>query len=331
VDYLSVIKNNIKKYGHSWWPKAAYHYTDIRNACNILTQGKLLSRNSALKSGVMVNDNASQSVISHSRIDVANYVRLYFRPLTPTQYYNEGYKPIELRMDGDLKANVPVPVFFAFALDRLLLTENIGFIESGLAGFSYNNIVYGADAFANLDFDAIYSEGPFVESNKEENRKKRRAELVVADCLNIDSSLICLMCRNEFERTTLLGLLDSETREKYQSHIKVFNNDLFYNNGFYITGFRVIEGKVFICFNDSNSKTKFAKGTNPDITLEICFYSGNKLIDTVVRVVKFLDSQIELYLPIAVNSYSRVDILIVEKEEKILMSSIPFSPLEYIG
>ena len=45
----------------------------------------------------MRSDNASQSVISVTMDDAKDYARLYFRPLTPTQFHNEGYKPEHIR------------------------------------------------------------------------------------------------------------------------------------------------------------------------------------------------------------------------------------------
>ncbi|MFC6290159.1 DarT ssDNA thymidine ADP-ribosyltransferase family protein [Levilactobacillus angrenensis] len=74
------------------WPRFAYHFTDILNAVNILKEEHIYSRNYAIQNGLMRNDNASNQVISQTSSDVGNYVRLYFRPKTPTQFYNEGFQ-----------------------------------------------------------------------------------------------------------------------------------------------------------------------------------------------------------------------------------------------
>ena len=68
----------------------------------------------------MRNDNASRQVIDMTNSGVVSKVRFYFRPLTPTQHYNEGYKHPALRYDQDENANVPVPIFLLFDLEKLL-------------------------------------------------------------------------------------------------------------------------------------------------------------------------------------------------------------------
>ena len=90
-----------------WWLKFAFHYTDVRNAANIIETGHLYSRNKALEDDSMTNDNANPDVIAQSS-DSHDWVRLYFRPKTPTQYRNEDIKPASTQGDG----HCPVPVFF---------------------------------------------------------------------------------------------------------------------------------------------------------------------------------------------------------------------------
>ena len=55
----------------------------------------------------MQTENASPSVISVSQNKIKEYARLYFRPRTPTQYHNEGYKPKHIR-NKDVNANCPL-------------------------------------------------------------------------------------------------------------------------------------------------------------------------------------------------------------------------------
>ena len=93
MSYLEVIQNNCEKHSPvSWWPRFAYHYTDITNVASILKSGYLYSRSNAKELGIMSNDNASRQVIDMTQTEAISCVRFYFRPLTPTQYYNEGYK-----------------------------------------------------------------------------------------------------------------------------------------------------------------------------------------------------------------------------------------------
>lgn len=48
MEYIDIINNNIKyNTPVKWWPKFAYHHTDVSNAVNILSTGFLYSRDNA--------------------------------------------------------------------------------------------------------------------------------------------------------------------------------------------------------------------------------------------------------------------------------------------
>ncbi|SDB66277.1 hypothetical protein [Butyrivibrio sp. INlla16] len=57
--YSEIIKKNMENAPIKWWPKYAYHFTDIRNAVNILSLGRLYSRFNAEHYDMMKNDNAN--------------------------------------------------------------------------------------------------------------------------------------------------------------------------------------------------------------------------------------------------------------------------------
>ncbi len=98
--------------GHpTWWPRFVYHFTDVRNAAAILQNDCLYSRAEASRLGLMQVDNASAEIIGQTRPEHLEFVRLYFRPRTPTQYRNEGIRPGGRR---ELSAHCPVPVYFCF-------------------------------------------------------------------------------------------------------------------------------------------------------------------------------------------------------------------------
>ena len=77
----------------AWWPNCLFHCTDIRNVVRILNSGELLSRVQAKASNTLEIDIASSDVIARTALEWQDYVRLYFRPKTPTQYNNEGFRP----------------------------------------------------------------------------------------------------------------------------------------------------------------------------------------------------------------------------------------------
>lgn len=149
-------------------PKFAFHYSDVKNAVSILSTSYLYKRTNAQKLGLMQNDNASRQVINMTMTEAAANVRFYFRPLTPTQYHNEGYKHPDLRYDGDAKANMPVPVFFAYDLEKLLCMPGIKFSEFPQS--EYGSQLYDTSSdFEKFHFDKIYSNNMIKIGEKPQN------------------------------------------------------------------------------------------------------------------------------------------------------------------
>lgn len=81
------IKTGMNPVKRQYWPKFAFHFTDITNAVDILKRGLLVSRDYANRQHIMINDNASSDVIAQTKPEIKKFVRLYFRPRTPTQFY----------------------------------------------------------------------------------------------------------------------------------------------------------------------------------------------------------------------------------------------------
>lgn len=239
MKYSDIIENNTKKTPVSWWPKFAYHYTDVTNAANILNKKCLYSRINAEKMGLMLNDNASRQVIDMTRTSVLSNVRFYFRPLTPTQYYNEGYKHPEIRY-------------------RLLSMRGIKFSEMKQAGNGsafYDDV----EAFSKFDFRKIYS-NDFEDLEK--NKSFRHAEILYPDVFKIDSCLKFVLCRNAVERNTLLNLLKEKNYDSYIAYrdkIKICRKDMFYNNGLSIADCRYLDNYLYIQFSDTYEKKKYMK------------------------------------------------------------------------
>lgn len=260
MNYKDIIADN--RANHSpvnWWPLYAYHCTDIRNAVSILSSGYLYSRINAESLNMMQNNNASLQVIEMTRPEIQSSVRFYFRPLTPTQYHNEGYKHPSIRYNNDSDANMPVPVFFVFDLNGLLSLPGIRFSEKSQAG-NNTNIYSTIDEFSKFDFDKIYSNG--YSDNPNEIKKFRHAELLFPDKLCIDSCLLKVCCRNSVERSTLLNLLKQENNRsfhKYSNYITIGRDSMFEKNGLFIQDCRYIDGIVSIYFADTYKKSKYAE------------------------------------------------------------------------
>jgi len=259
MEYAEVIRNNIEKNSPvKWWPRFAFHYTDVLNAVNILDKEYLYSRDNAQKMGLMVNDNASRQVIDMTNMAVRSNVRFYFRPLTPTQYYNEGYKHPQLRYENDTKANVPVPIFFLFNLNKLLAIKGVKFSEVRQAGKG-TQLYEGVEEFSKLDFGKIYSRG--YEDFKE-NLPYRQAEILHPNSMKIDSCIESILCRNPIEKMTLLNLIkekNSENYLKYRDKIKICKYDMFEYNGLYINDCNYLDNVLSIRFSDTFSKREYTR------------------------------------------------------------------------
>lgn len=255
MTFSEIINRNYSIAPVKWWTKFAFHYTDISNALGILQSETLYSRLHAQEEHLMKNDNASYQVIDMTASTAQSYVRFYFRPLTPTQYYNEGYKHPQLRYFNDPNANVPIPIFFAFNLEKLLSDSKVKFSETGQAGHG-STIKSGENEFEKLAFDKIYSDG-FV---NDETIKYRHAELLYPNSYSIINSLEAILCRNEFEQSMLLSLLRNTNEKlfyKYKPLIKVCKEKMFEKNGLFIQDVHLNGNKISFSFANTYEKQRY--------------------------------------------------------------------------
>lgn len=257
MKFEDIIQTNYKSLSGNGklWCRYAFHFTDISNAVEILANKTLYSRNVAKEMDVMHNDNASRQVINVTKSSILDYVRFYFRPLTPTQYHNEGFKHKDIRLNN---ANVPVPVFFVFDLNKLLNNPHTRFSEKSLAG-SGCEAYSSAEEFSKLDFEKIYSDGVMADK---EIRKYRQAEIIFPEKYNIDDSLVYIVCRNSLEKEYLTKTLykkDKSTYEKYINRIYVSKRDnIFYYNGLFLDACSYHDKQLSIVFSDAYKRRKYA-------------------------------------------------------------------------
>ena len=258
MEYRDIIQKNFDCHSKvRWWSKFAFHFTDVRNAASILASGRMFSRAIAKNRNIMPNDNASKQVIDLTDSKVISNVRFYFRPQTPTQYYNEGYKHPLLRFYGDSNANVPVPVFLLFDLEKMLSLPNVWFSETGQAGRG-TSLCSGIEAFSKLNFDYIYDNSS---ERWTETKSYRHAEIHIPDFFDIDECITDILCRNGIEQTTLLNLLrEKASRERYNRFkdiIKVYTKDTFYENGFFVQDCKYHRDSVSITFSDTRRAKEY--------------------------------------------------------------------------
>lgn len=232
MTYGEIIRRNCERITPQWWPKYAYHFTDVTNVVNILSLERLYSRVLANRMGVMGNDNASRQIIDMTATRAMAYARFYFRPLTPTQYYNEGYKHSQIRFSGDVYANIPVPIFLVFDLEQMLSTDGVVFSAQTQAGHG-SPLYTGVENFAQLPFEKIYSDGPC----DDDVRRYRHAEILCPDSYTVKDTLRMILCRNECEKATLLNMLRNgalHIYNRYKNFVRVAREHTFIRNGLFV-------------------------------------------------------------------------------------------------
>lgn len=258
-DYYEILSKwqNSGKLPINWWPKYVYHYTNITNLIEILKDEKIYSRKIVEQFHLMNNDNANREVIDITSENVKECVRLYFRPLTPTQYWNEGFKSREQRQNN---ANVPVPVFLTFRSYKILALDGCKFSEKGL--YTNQQLHDSPSDLEKFNYEKIFSDGRMREP--QETKSYRHAEVIFKDSLEL-SYLDNIWCRTSAEYTTLVYLLKKNMLyDKYSKYIGIKDtSELFYKNGSFINKVDIYADRIIINyhisqFNHKNSKFKMS-------------------------------------------------------------------------
>jgi hypothetical protein len=185
-----------------FWPRFFFHVTDVQNAASVLACGQLLCRNRARSEQRMVTENASAEILGQTSPWLFDFVRLYFRPRTPTFYRNEGVRPIGFR---DLAAHCPVPVALLFDTKDVAGRVGVQFSDGNLASHMTTR---GEDAgfLRGLDFREIYRDVWTPSDRNSRSITRRQAEIIVPGELDLDA-LRFVVARSAAERATLVTLL----------------------------------------------------------------------------------------------------------------------------
>lgn len=238
----------------SWWISYLFHFTDIDNALTILDEGTLYSRENVLKNNLMFNDNASLEVIKHTDENIKSYVRFYFRPKTPTQYNNEGFKFYQDR--GHLNAHCPRPIFFLFSLIKTFDNNECYFSDVSVASHSHH-LYSNYEDINKLDFSKIYHNGYYNKDERDDIVAHRHAEVLIKDKMDLENSLVQICCRSQAEYETFIRLLVDKNPlllEKYSKYITYKRVDLFYKNGYFIEEANLYYNHLSLLFNVPDPK-----------------------------------------------------------------------------
>ncbi|WP_143463654.1 DarT ssDNA thymidine ADP-ribosyltransferase family protein [Levilactobacillus enshiensis] len=235
IDVITQLTSNTIDVGlnptkRRYWPRFAFHFTDILNAVSILNSGFLVSRDYAASHHIMINDNASDSVISGTKDLVEQMVRFYFRPRTPTQFYNEGFQTSYSREQRKLTANCPVPVFLLFSLPELLNLPDTRFSDRTLARNENVELMSSPEEFSQLPFRYIYHDTSMMGLSPEQRRDvtgHKHAEIVIPE--KVDLNLLRqILVRSTAEKTTLLTLLHDCGNYQFDDYIQLGDESTFY-------------------------------------------------------------------------------------------------------
>lgn len=233
VDHMSGLASSLRlDPARRWWPRWLFRSDHVENAARILNSGKLFSRWFAARNGLIVKDSGSPLYVSGLDDEQLRYVRLYFRPRTPTNFANEGVRP---QHKIEYEAHMPVPVYLLFAAN-LLAEKGISFTHGRLEMFS--DIGASVDFLRSMDFRDVYHDagvGYRGDTRRRAILNARHSEVLAKDALSL-RQLKRVVCRSHPERETLLTLLDSTARSKWIDRIIVDagNLGLFHRRGTYV-------------------------------------------------------------------------------------------------
>lgn len=146
-------KLNLPYYSHrKHWPSRLFHHSPVENAVTILSEGVLRAR--ADPEIEMARDIAGEGVID-IRLDAHQFVRLYFRPRTPTQFHIEG-----IRKAHECEFGFQAPILVMFVLDARPILTRAGTLFSN-ENMQRHSAQVGdtLEFFSTIPWDKVYHEG----------------------------------------------------------------------------------------------------------------------------------------------------------------------------
>lgn len=243
----------LKPLGRDWWPRYVYHFTDVQNAAGIIESGCIYSRVEVDRRKLMINDNASLAVIAQTDPVHKRFARMYFRPRTPTQYCNEGIRPVGKRYRPDPRhppAHCPVPVFFCFDAIKVLCRDDTEFSDGNM-GSSHARHAGTREWFKQIPFRFVFHYGS-IQGNSDITFHQN-AEVLVPTALQLEPDITMIVCRSVAERQMLLHLLPRNQQEKWDPMIRLGYDGLFERTWTFVESLTIIDDRVYFRFNPNTS------------------------------------------------------------------------------
>ena len=228
----------------SWWPDYLFHCTDVRNVVNVLKAGELLSRIQASKTGQLQVDIAAPNIIGQTETEWQDYVRLYFRPRTPTQYRNEGFRPTG---QWEYNAHCPVPVYLLFKADEVLSKTDCLFTDGNVAAGT--TPMATIDELRQIPFNLVYHDSWFEPNDRSTIVYHRNAEVLVPQRLRL-GAVRAIVCRSQAEYETLMYLLPPSAHARWVGKIFVSPHwRLFHNHWTFVQQVEMSDKRLLFRFN----------------------------------------------------------------------------------
>ncbi len=224
-----------------------YHFTHLYNAFNIIRNREILSRNMA--NGIFAN--AAGNLVN-GRKTAHDYARFYFRPQTPTQFYNEclgmdsesGYMKEWKYWDGknwkyesEWKSyyhkyeqlglpKCPMPVFFEFDIKEILTKfSNNCYYSTGNMQTNWAQVKKVTDSPSDLNTSYLYST---IDDGVEIYKDYAQQEFLVDNVLDFNElKSFRIICFDDEQATILKDLLGDD---KICRHITTNNNGIYHRN-----------------------------------------------------------------------------------------------------
>lgn len=238
---------------YSKWAGNVYHFTHLTNALEIIKSKKILSRNKAKDFA-----DAAGSVVG--RRDTAHdFARFYFRPQTPTQFYNEclgkdinsGYEKSwkywtpetdwvhnskwvtyfpQARRLGLPKC--PIPVFFKFDIQEVLLhfSEKC-FASTGNMQTNWANFYPISEVLPYFHYNDVYST---IDNTSDGNWRTyidySQQEFLVKDEFDFTSlTKFLIIVRTEEDKQQLLNSIEKGNPIRNKIFVDSYGYDIFHN------------------------------------------------------------------------------------------------------
>ena len=215
VSFVGELEHKLAGTTRSFWPRHLFRVDSVRAVARILENNTLYSRSRAQARGLMDHDAASPSVIANAPAWLKDYVRLYFRPKTPTEFQSEGFRA---KADIKMGAHRPMPIVLVFDSIPILTAMGTAFTNGNAAAGGAKR-GETAEFLRSIPFDQVYHEG-VVKPSEASITFHRCAEVLIKESMQLQH-LKRILCRSGAEYETLKNILSDNALLKFGSKIGV--------------------------------------------------------------------------------------------------------------